>query len=124
MPFDQPDLQIGDSGPAVARLQEDLTVVGCFADAVDGSFGQTTMDAVMQLQANVGLSVDGVVSADTWAVMEGPEATVEDSIDLADFPAISLAANHGAEGDLEAYLADLGITSVGDKSVQEHLPEE
>lgn len=39
MPLDQPVLQQGDIGDAVARLQEDLATVGYFMDAVDGVLG-------------------------------------------------------------------------------------
>ena len=76
--FDQPILQLGDSGEAVMRLQEDLTAVGCFSDVASGSFEQSTQDAVVLFQSTVGLAADGVVNDDTWSVLEGPEATVED----------------------------------------------
>ena len=112
MPFDRPDLQLGDSGKAVTRLQEDLVAVGCFADEPDGEFGQPTMDAVIQFQEGVGLTADGVVNADTWAVLEGPEATVDQSIDLKEFPSLALAMSHGSDETLDDYLAEFGIEQV------------
>lgn len=111
MPFDQPTLQFGDSGPEVTRLQEDLTAVGCFSDVADGSFGQSTTDAVVLFQSALGLVADGVVNQDTWSVLEGPEATVEDSIDISDLPGLTLAVSHASDGNVDAYLADLGIGS-------------
>lgn len=113
MPFEQPTLQLGDSGAEVMRLQEDLTAVGCFTDEADGSFGESTAGAVMQFQEAVGLFTDGVVNQDTWSILEGPEATIEDSIDLSDFPAMALAASHASDPDLTAYLSELGIAAVG-----------
>ena len=113
MPFDQPILQSGDSGPEVTRLQEDLIAVGCFADIADGSFGQSTVDAVALFQSTVGLEADGVVNEDTWSVLEGPEATVDDSIDIADLPGLTLAVSHASDKDVNAYLADLGIDPDG-----------
>src|SRR5262245_52607301 len=109
MPFHQPILQFGDSGSEVTRLQEDLTAVGCFSDVADGSFGQSTFDAVVLFQSTVGLKVDGVVNEDTWSVPEGPEGTVENSIDTTDLPSLTLAVSHASDEDLNAYLADLGI---------------
>jgi peptidoglycan hydrolase-like protein with peptidoglycan-binding domain len=50
-------------GNAVARLQHALGMTP------DGEFGPTTEDAVRRLQARHGLNVDGVVGAETWALL-------------------------------------------------------
>jgi peptidoglycan hydrolase-like protein with peptidoglycan-binding domain len=47
MPFNQPILQLGDSGEEVTRHQENLRAVGCFSNEADSSFGQPTLDAVV-----------------------------------------------------------------------------
>jgi murein L,D-transpeptidase YcbB/YkuD len=114
MPFDQPDLQSGDSGDAVTRLQEDLTTVGAFSDSVDGFFGDSTTDAVVAFQEAMDISADGIVGFDTWAALEGPEATEDQQIALDDFPAIALAASQGEEPDMDNYLADLGVAPTDD----------
>jgi peptidoglycan hydrolase-like protein with peptidoglycan-binding domain len=51
------------SGTAIARLQHALGMTP------DGEFGPATEDAVRRLQARHGLNVDGVVGAETWALL-------------------------------------------------------
>lgn len=110
---EQPVIQFGSEGPAVARLQEDLGFLGYLVDAVgDGVFGQATFDAVVQFQSDMGLFPDGVVSPDTWFVLEGPVPTFEQSFDLTEFPALAMASEHGADPDADAYLARLGIEPI------------
>ena len=112
MPLDQPTLQQGDTGDAVARLQEDLATVGYFMDAVDGVFGDATVAAVMQFQADNGLTADGVVGPDAWFALEGPVPTVENSFELAEFPSLARVLGHASDQDANGYLAELGIAPV------------
>jgi hypothetical protein len=56
-------IKLGDSGPDVAELQRCLGIVS------DGSFGPATEQAVKALQTATGLSVDGIVGAQTWTVV-------------------------------------------------------
>ncbi|TGV23162.1 peptidoglycan-binding protein, partial [bacterium M00.F.Ca.ET.168.01.1.1] len=91
------------------RLQEDLIAVGCFSEVADGSFGQSTVDAVMLFQEAVGLVASGIVDEATWSVLEGPEASEERSIDISDLPGLTLAASHASDESADAYLADLGV---------------
>src|SRR5215212_4951301 len=104
MPFDKPTLRLGDTGPMVVRLQEDLVAVACPPGAMDGVFGADTANGVTQFQSAVGLVADGIAGPDTWSVLEGPDPTVEQSIELADFPALALALRHGTDGAVDAYL--------------------
>ena len=69
------------------------------------------MDAVVLFQSTVGLNADGVVNEDTWSVLEGPVASVEASIDIADFPGLALVVRHASDENVNAYLADLGISA-------------
>ena len=50
MPLDQSTLQEGDSGDAVARLQDDLVTVGYLEQGAEpsGQFGSATAAAVIQ----------------------------------------------------------------------------
>jgi len=51
-------------------VQSLLNRIGYNAGAVDGIFGSITRQAVIQFQMNNGLTADGVVGPQTWAVFE------------------------------------------------------
>jgi len=57
-------LRIGDRGPDVRRLQEQLNAKGA-SIGVDGDFGEKTQDAVKAFQQQQGLTADGVVGPKT-----------------------------------------------------------
>jgi hypothetical protein len=48
------DLDPGDSGPRVTKLQEELAQRGFYKGAFDGQFGQKTIDAVVAYKAAKG----------------------------------------------------------------------
>jgi N-acetylmuramoyl-L-alanine amidase len=58
-------LRMGDSGPDVEKVQSRLRQWGYYAGAVDGVFGQATMDAVIFFQKRNGITPDGIVGPDT-----------------------------------------------------------
>ena len=58
------DLSLGDRGPQVQKLQEQLNKNGAKLET-DGDFGRATLAAVMAFQAAKGLTVDGVVGKNT-----------------------------------------------------------
>jgi lipoprotein-anchoring transpeptidase ErfK/SrfK/predicted lipoprotein with Yx(FWY)xxD motif len=58
-------LQLGDSGPAVQALQMSLSSLGYWVGEPDGTFGDSTQQAVWALQKAAGLSADGVVGPET-----------------------------------------------------------
>ena len=62
-------LQLGDQGPEVSRLQEQLQQQGGFySGPIDGVYGQTTKQAVSEFQqARGGLTPDGVAGPQTLA---------------------------------------------------------
>tara|TARA_Y100000389_G_scaffold205009_1_gene261922 strand:- start:8433 stop:9362 length:930 start_codon:yes stop_codon:yes gene_type:complete len=70
-------LRKGDKGPEVIRLQKLLNVIP------DGSFGPKTEKAVMRIQLEKKLKVDGIVGNNTWQVLtlskSDGEAIDEDS---------------------------------------------
>lgn len=60
-------LKRGSRGADVTYLQQRLTAKGYGVGAIDGIFGQKTLEAVKAYQAEHGLKVDGIVGAKTWA---------------------------------------------------------
>lgn len=62
-------LKFGSKGEDVVVLQGRLNALG-FALAVDGHFGTKTKAAVVQLQRQSGLDVDGVVGEKTRAKLQ------------------------------------------------------
>lgn len=68
-------LREGSTGNAVKGMQVQLQRNG-YSITVDGSFGPATVSAVRSFQSKSGLSVDGVVGADTWrALIAGVSST-------------------------------------------------
>lgn len=66
-------LSKGDKGDTVKALQSLLIGYGysCGKSGVDGDFGSNTLTAVKQFQKDKGLTVDGVVGAETWGALLG-----------------------------------------------------
>lgn len=64
LPPRHPVLRMGDTGPAVERLQRLLGI------DPDGDFGPRTRTTVQQFQIDAGLSVDGIVGPETWGRLE------------------------------------------------------
>lgn len=65
-----PVLAYGSRGIYVELLQSTLKKLGFYFGAVDGIFGQQTLDAVYYFQNQYGLVVDGVVGRATWRKLE------------------------------------------------------
>lgn len=59
-------LQLGSEGSKVKDLQAMLALMGYYSGAIDGFYGDATMDAVSQFQTDVDLTADGVVGPATW----------------------------------------------------------
>lgn len=60
----------GSRGADVTYLQQRLTAKGYGVGAIDGIFGQKTLEAVKAFQAENHLTVDGVVGKNTWKTLE------------------------------------------------------
>lgn len=60
----------GSRGADVTYLQQRLTAKGYGTGAIDGIFGQKTLEAVKAFQAENNLIVDGVVGENTWKTLE------------------------------------------------------
>ncbi len=74
----------GCKGDAVKALQGALIAMGyeCGSSGADGDFGSGTDSAVRKLQADYGLTVDGIVGKDTWGAVLGMVPKAEDSGDV------------------------------------------
>ncbi|TKC88713.1 peptidoglycan-binding protein [Trinickia terrae] len=62
-------LKLGNHGPDVVTLQQQLLAHGFAAGSCDGTFGPLTRDAVLAFQRSAGLSADGVVGPQTAAAL-------------------------------------------------------
>lgn len=68
---DEPELYPGTSGEWVTYLQQLMTYYGYWRGPEDGGFSDDLASAVRILQQQYGLTADGVVRADTWAILTG-----------------------------------------------------
>ena len=74
-PTAEPLLRTGSRGQEVTDLQSRLATLGYYdAAQVDGTYGSGTRDAVMKFQRMNGLEADGVVGAETRAVLFSAQA--------------------------------------------------
>jgi hypothetical protein len=69
LPTTQSSLGPGASGPAVLALQQRLSSLGYWLGTPDGTFGDSTEQAVYALQKTAGVSPDGNVGPTTWAAL-------------------------------------------------------
>lgn len=65
-----PLLRLGSRGTAVRELQRKLLAAGYEHMGVDGIYGPSTRGAVMALQRDHRLVVDGICGPNTWAVVD------------------------------------------------------
>ena len=66
-------------GPPVAVIQSILQANQYAVTAIDGEFGDETVYAVRAFQEAEGLTVDGLVGAETWAALDVPETWGDDN---------------------------------------------
>ncbi|MEX2280068.1 MAG: L,D-transpeptidase family protein [Acidimicrobiia bacterium] len=64
------ELERGDSGPWVMRLQQRLEAAGYRPGPIDGAFDKATLGAVYAFQKIHDLERDGVFGADDWEALE------------------------------------------------------
>ncbi len=67
--FSNRTLQRGSSGDDVIELQARLQYIGFYKGKIDGIFGWGTYWAVRNFQSDYGLDIDGLVGAETKAVL-------------------------------------------------------
>lgn len=64
-------LKLGDRGPEVSTLQEQLKAAGFYDGPVTGVYGELTLEAVKAYQQAQGLTPDGIYGSRTQASLEG-----------------------------------------------------
>lgn len=67
--FNCPLLSVGSSGREVAFLQRRLTGIGFGLGAIDGIFGNKTLQALISFQRSAGLEPTGTVTVRTWQAL-------------------------------------------------------
>ncbi len=67
-------LRFGDNSPAVKALQNRLDSLGYYNGAINGDFGNNTLNGVTNFQALNGLKADGVAGAATLEAIFSPDA--------------------------------------------------
>ena len=74
VPTAEPVIRTGMSGQNVKDLQSRLRALGYYTGEIDGQFGAATQEAVVAFQRRNGLDTDGIVGAQTSALLFSAEA--------------------------------------------------
>jgi Putative peptidoglycan-binding domain-containing protein len=90
-------LKPGSKGNDVTELQATLKLLGFYNGAVDGVYGQTTVNAVYSFQQAAGLDADGIAGPATWGrLFPATPVGVAPPSSLVSRPSPSRAANPAA----------------------------
>ncbi len=73
-PTPEPVLRTGSRGEEVKEVQTRLYQLGYYTGEIDGQFGNATKAAVLDFQRANGLDADGMVGAETKAVLFSAQA--------------------------------------------------
>lgn len=109
----EPDLHPSQSGEWVQYLQQLMSYYGFWTGPENGEFGDELADAVRAMQTQYHLTADGVVRADTWALLTGGSSQASDggaqggTAQSGDADALE-AVHHGAGGATPHDLHDTG----------------
>lgn len=69
-----PTLTANSTGDSVSQVQATLKLLGFYQGTVDGTYTQTTQDAVARFQTAAGIPADGVTGPSTWRkLLPAPE---------------------------------------------------
>jgi hypothetical protein len=90
----KPTLRKGSTGSYVTLCQTMLIQRGysCGSKGADGKFGDATLKAVKEFQADNGLKADGIVGEKTWAALESTEPTKHYTVTI---PGLTLSVAQG-----------------------------
>ena len=67
-------LRFGDNSPAVKALQNRLNNLGYYHGAINGDFGNNTLNGVTSFQSLNGIKADGIAGAATLEAIFSPDA--------------------------------------------------
>ena len=83
-PEKKPTLRKGDSGKWVTLARTELINKGydCGKTGADGKFGANTEKAVKAFQKDNGLTVDGIIGANTWNALDGAEPAIRYTVTI------------------------------------------
>lgn len=90
-------IKFGDYGVHVVYLQQRLTAKGYGVGAIDGKFGNKTLEAVKAFQAENNLTVDGIVGINTWNALENKEGVMVKEYSLARDGEMQISKNFKAK---------------------------
>ena len=99
-------LKKGTSGEDVLFCKQKLLELGFYGDHITSinrkTFGADTLEAVKRFQAQIGLTVDGIIGKETWAALFGDTATEAEPI------------KKGTVSDKAKAICTLALTRIGD----------
>ncbi|HEX4428670.1 MAG TPA: L,D-transpeptidase family protein [Frankiaceae bacterium] len=98
-------LALGDKGAAVLALQKRLVQLGFWLSGADGSYGDTTQQAVLAFQKAKGLERDGVAGPQTMKAIEtgvaiAPRSTSGHVLEVDKTRQLLLIVNNGKVADI------------------------
>lgn len=100
-----PTLAAGSTEESVSYLQATLKLLGFYSGGVDGTYSQSTQEAVAQFQTAAGIVADGIVGPSTWAkLLPTPEAA--QPIPVSEVPVAPPAATAATPNSSEPVSSD------------------
>ena len=90
-------VQFDDEGNDVLFLQRMLRLVDCDPGALDADFGNATLAAVKEFQADCGLTVDGICGANTWEKLYNRVAEIQTALNKFGYK-LTVDGNVGSSG--------------------------
>lgn len=106
------DLQRGDKGEAVARLQERLRELGYYGGKISGKYDTETQKAMKQFEKRNGLENDGLASREDQAVLFSGEAVPKNPPQSAGDAGAQPEPTEPAEADPYADYGDFDYSEV------------
>ena len=120
-PYEERTLRMGNYGSDVASAQMQLKAGGYLLGNADGIFGKATKQAVIKLQRDYNLKVDGVIGPMTWSVIKSLNVSNAEQV-VVDVTKTSTGASYqklrqGSRGSavtkLQQQLITLGYLAAG-----------
>lgn len=106
-------LSFGNTGQAVAEMQQRLIDLGYLSGSADGLYYQATVEAVKEFQRALGWTPTGIASTDVLAVLFSPAAPSKESSSgtSSEYTQLSIGSQGTAVYALQSRLVALGYAS-------------